>query len=380
MGITIMKFATSAVFLLSIAAANAQKEEEDRTLATLAEKWSISDPDYIQNGLDFMFDYPVSIWIDQGQAYYEVYDSECKEGGNLVTTGFTLSPMVDVPAGSVTDDATFDIAGKTAQVTVGVDTSSITSNTDVYTETNTDGAAGASIVFCVRFGLNTFGDTPIEVNFLESVITLSIDLSAGFSVDAINVTPKDQILNTATQTYTVEGYMCQDGTDTPVADAAAALSQGSLISVCIKPDADGITDGIKMRTIDSFEWTRDTTTQAAIESAVAAGNLLTSFDEIACAGGDYCQFSSILFAAFYATEGQVSVNGVASMQFGTRRLSEGSGLRALQEQEAAATSDFDLSVSLTAADDGPAALTAAGATVGTIFATFAGMFGAITLL
>merc|ERR1712119_109175 len=182
--------------------------------------------------------------------------------------------------------------------------------------------------------------------------------------------PKDQLINTAAQAYTVEGYMCNPGTDAPVLDAAAALNQGSLITVCIKPDADGINDGIKMRTVDSFEWTRDATTQAAIESGAAAGNLLTSFDETACAGGNYCQFSSILFAAFYATEGQVAGNGVASMQFGTRRLSEGSGLRALQEQEAAATSDFDLSVSLTAADDGPAALqTAAGASVGTMLCT-----------
>merc|ERR1712157_406629 len=109
-------------------------------------------------------------------------------------------------------------------------------------------------------------------------------------------------------------------------------------------DADGINDGIKMRTVDSFEWTRDATTQTAIEAGAAASNLLTSFDEFACQGGDYCQFSSILFAAFYATEGQVSGAGVASMQFGTgRRLSAddekaNGGLRnrALQ-QEAAAT-------------------------------------------
>merc|ERR1712216_1027199 len=183
-------------------------------------------------------------------------------------------------------------------------------------------------------------------------------------------------------TYTVEGYMCQQGSDTPVVDATTALSQGSLITVCIKPDADGIADGIKMRAVDSFGWTRDGTAQAAIESGVAAGNLLTSFDETACAGGDYCQFSSILFAAFYATEGQVAGNGVASMQFGTRRLSEkAGGLRALQEQEAAATSEFDLAVSLAAADDGPAMLqTAAGASVGTMLATILASAGVVAFI
>merc|ERR1712196_366838 len=175
--------------------------------------------------------------------------------------------------------------------------------------------------------------------------------------------------------------------DAPVADAAAALNQGSLITVCIKPDADGISDGIKMRTVDSFEWTRDATTQTAIESGVAAGNLLTSFDEASCEGGDYCQFSSILFAAFYATEGQVSGSGVASMQFGTtgRRLEEGNddGLRrrGLQQQEAAATSEFDLAVSLAAVDDGPAMLqTAAGASMGTLFAALLASVGAVVAL
>merc|ERR1711971_334385 len=263
---------------------------------------------------------------------------------------------------------------------ISVETSDITSNTDVYTETDTGGAVGASIVFCVRFGLNTLGDSPVEVNFLESVVTLNIDLSAGFSIDDINVTPKDQLINTAATTYTVEGYMCQQGSDTPVVDATA-LNQGSLITVCIKPDADGIADGIKMRAVDSFEWTRDAIAQVAIESGVAAGNLLTSFDESACTGGDYCQFSSILFAAFYATEGQVSGNGVASMQFGTRRLSEGSGLRALQEQEAAATSEFDLAVNLEADDVGPVAFQpAAGASIGTVFGIVIAFVGTIALL
>merc|ERR1712014_383226 len=224
----------------------------------------------------------------------------------------------------------------------------------------------------------------------ESVVTLNVDLSAGFAIDDINVTPKDQLINTAAQAYTVEGYMCNPGTDTPVADATTALNQGSLITVCIKPDADGISDGIKMRTVDSFEWTRDATTQTAIESGVAAGNLLTSFDETACAGGDYCQFSSILFAAFYATEGQVSGAGVASMQFVTgRRLSSGDdeksngGLRTSRalQQEAAATSEFDLAVSLAAVDDGPAMLqTAAGASTGTIFAVILASVGTIALL
>ena len=202
-----MKFSTSTTLLFIATTAVTTKktlaQEKDRALATLAEKWSIADPAFAYDGLDFTFDYPVSNFIDQGLAYYEVYDSGCKEGGNLVTTGFTLSPLVDVVAGSVTDDAAFAVDGKTAQVPIAVNVNDITSNTDVYTETNTAGSVGASIVFCVRFGLNTPGDSPIEVNFLESVVTLSVDLSSGFSIDDINVTPKDQLINTAVQAYII---------------------------------------------------------------------------------------------------------------------------------------------------------------------------------
>jgi hypothetical protein len=40
---------------------------------------------------------------------------------------------------------------------------------------------------------------------------------------------------------------------------------------------------------------------------------------VACEGAVVCKFSSILFAQFYITLGQVNGEGVASMQFGTRK-------------------------------------------------------------
>jgi hypothetical protein len=377
-----MKSSTSTIlFVVAVTVAFskktiAQEREDHRTLANLAEKWSIADPVVLYNGLEFTFDYDVSNYVDVGQAYYEVYDSAC---GNVVATGITSSPLVDVAAGSETDPALFDIDAKTARVPISIDADTIAANTAVYTEIETDGTFSATIVYCVRFGLNTLGDTPFEVNFYESVVTLTVDLSSGFTIDNINVTPKDLLTNTATQVYTVEGYMCQPETDTAVLEPS--LSQGSLVTVCIKPDQAGINDGIKMRTIDSFEWTRELITQAAVESGVAAGNLLTTFDAAACAAGDYCQFGSILFAAFYATTGTVGGAGVASMQFGTRRLAVG-GLRSLQQaEEAAATSKFDLSVEIEAADDGPGVYqTAAGASMGTMLGAVLGVMSVVALL
>jgi len=335
--------------------------DEQRNLAvSLAERWSILEPTFGVEGMDFTFEYPLSTFIDQNMAYYELYDANCQEGGTLVSTeSFTRSPLVDVAPGSFTDEANFSMDGKTARVEIAIDPTRITSDTDVYSETD-DGPATkrATITFCVRFGLRTLGDTPIEVNFLETVIELTINLSSGFSVDEFNVSPKDKVVSTATEAYNVNGYLCEPGTDILVADATAALAQGSLITVCVRPDAEAISDGIMMRTIDSFEWTRGLIRQQAIESSIASDNLLTNFDAQECEGEEYCQLSSILFAGFYSSEGEVSGSGVASMQFGTSRRRQRRGLgqetgdkqphrnRVLQ-----GASEFDLSFSIRAGDD-----------------------------
>ena len=368
-----------------------EAKDQDRALmASLAEKWSILEPAFNVAGLDFTFDYPVSNFVDQNQAYYELYDVNCKEGGNIVSTGFTSS-LVDVTAGSTpADDVNFAVDGKTARVNIAIDSGTITSEPDVYSEiTTVDGFTNANITFCVRFGLDTLGNPPIGVNFLETIVTLNIDLSSGFSVDAIAVEPKDQIISTAIGSYALEGYICEPGTDTEVPDTSIAFTQGSLITVCVKPDVDGVADGIKMRTIDSFLWARDGTSQVAIESAVVVGNLLTIFDDVACVGGDYCQFSSILFAAFYATEGEVSGTGVASMQFGTGRRRR--GLREGQEQEqtqtraleleAAAISEFDIEISIESTDDRPNMFSAGAITLGkTKCASVLGLLGVAAML
>ena len=376
-----MKFSTSTLLFAAIFGTVKAAQGQDRALVNLADRWSIADPAFTNTGLAFTFAYPVSNFIDQNQAYYEVYDSTgCKELGTLVAAGagLTTGDLLDVASGSVTTDAGFEIAGKTATVPISIDTTTIT-GAPIYTETDTAGAKGAVIEFCVRFGLKTTDGTA-EVNFLESIVTLTVDLSDGFDVADVSVAPKDQLLSTAAQAYTVQGYMCDFGTDT-LADTSTALTQGSLITVCVKPNQDGIDDGIKMRSIDSFIWTRGATSQAAIATNTAASNSLTTYDSADCIGLNYCQFSSILFAEFYATSGLVSGSGVSSMQFASSRrvLREGQP-RALQE--AAATSEFDMSVPIRATtNDGPGVLqTAAGATTTTAFVGVLALISAVTML
>merc|ERR1712232_299674 len=231
------------------------------------------------------------------------------------------------------------------------------------------------------------------VNFLENLITMTIDLSAGFTVDSFEVAPKDKIESTATQTYNVDAKLCVgSGVDSNAVKAdppaGTIYNQGSLITVCVHPDGDAASDGIVMNNIDSYTWKRqdpdvDGVTppeiyQNAIGSGTADGNGLTTFTD--CNGSDVCVFDSILFAQFYATQGAVSGDGIATLQFDTaRRLRANSNGRQLQQAESAA--DFGLNVDVSALDDGPGELaTAGGATLGmTALISFMGLVSALLL-
>ena len=258
------------------------------------------------------------------------------------------------------------------------------------------------MTMCARFSLG-YGSDPDyqEVNFIESVITIKYDLTAGFSVDAFAVEAKDKDAATAAKdSYTVIAYLCDAGTIStdPVPDGAgggltltgvpakitafkplnglpdpngSAFQQGSLVTVCVTPDALTVADGIVMGAITDFTWIRGDTEQVAVETNAetgafeAASNGLSALD---CSPQDvYCSFASILFADFYLAAGTVAGNGNANMEFKNtaRRLKGGVEGERRQLQEAAAASPFDVAVGVTELDDGPGALkTAGGASMG----------------
>jgi len=246
-----------------------------------------------------------------------------------------------------------------------------------------------------------------EVNFIESIIIINYDLSAGFTVDAFAVEPKDRVETSVVKAnvYELKAYLCQlfngeiemdnDGANNGygvsmpvdltadfVADStgsvngglggkgkqagAKAFNQGSLITVCVLPDTTAYSEGIRMNGLTSFDWTRPTpaNTQEAIAASAPSGNLLTSYIHNECTGGkDYCKFSSVLFADFYRSAGTASGTGTAVLQFEARRRLGEKEVRMLQEDETA--SEFGIEVELDVTDEGPGALkTAGGASFG----------------
>eukprot|EP00536_Pseudo-nitzschia_multiseries_P015401 jgi/Psemu1/42418/gm1.42418_g len=180
-----------------------------------------------------------------------------------------------------------------------------------------------TVQYCVYLSLSS-EDGSSEVNYLESVISVSYDLVVQTAIDS-SVGTKGPSVSKVSKAYTVEAYKCVPGTGNPLDEVTAdlAIGQGSLVTVCVKPTSVAISDGVEMLPIDSFQWIRAATVlqpsvvQWAIESSQPASNALTSYDDAACAGSSYCEVSSILFASFFETAGEVSGVGVATMRFST---------------------------------------------------------------
>ena len=370
--------------------------------STLEEKWQIGDdPTFAYNSLDFSLTFAITDFILAGQAQYSLYTAGCKEDGTALNSGEGLidNGLIDTTNGSRNTGTVALNQGATVQISV--DPAVIAGNSNLYSESDVVGDVSAQIQFCVRFGLFTDGgNTEVEVNFLETVITLDVDLSDGFDIASISVAPKDKLIRTAAQAYQVEGYICTE--EEIEGDLTSIRNQGAEIRVCVRPDEDARADGIYMRAIDSFTWKRDAPveiTQVAVENRVEATNTLTS---LYCAPGELvCHFVSILFASFYATPGAVAGSGIASMQFGgddtyigtdgyqydqggtklTAFTKNRRNLRQLQDEgEEAASSEFDLSFDVDQGDlTFSDSTSGASSTVGTLAMSMVAAAGALAM-
>ena len=327
-------------------------ETEPRKLASLAEKWAISDnPAFEYTSLAFDLDFTVSDFVLDEMATYQMFDRNCAEGGNTLSNSALISTMTpDNTPNGVGDN------NRTMNVHVNIDSNVIATDSNVYREEMVNNQVVGIIDFCLRFSLWTTTASPIEVNFREVIVTLTVDLTDGFSIGTLTVAPKDKIIRTANQVYEVEAYQCNF--------ANVALSewellqtrnQGSLVRVCVRPNEEARNDGIYMRSIDDFIFERDyggwigLNQQIAIKDGKEADNLLTV---LYCTSGDaVCAFDTILMAIFYRLPGSVQGSGVASMQFGSSQPSSGRRLRSVQARAAqedlvAAVAEFELDFEL----------------------------------
>jgi hypothetical protein len=384
----------TSIFLASMAAV-AHAESSNRGLATLAQKWNLTEPVFEYGSNSFTLDFTVTDYIAQGMTKYSLWKApDCQEGNQELdtSTAFKSKSSSDVVGSTDFADPTGsgdDPAGGKVFLNMTFDPETISSS-DIYTESEIDNQMIAVVRFCVRFGLwtPTTQTTPVEVNFLETLITLTVDLTDGFEIGSITVEPKNRLVRTANQAYEVIGYECDAAKNRLTElERTAPRNQGEVITVCVEPEQEAKDDGIFMRSVDDFFFSRPGTTalpagvrQEAIVDNAEAGNLLTTYTPADCAGTLVCTFSTILFAQFYTSLGEVNGAGVASMQFGTTtptRRELRAGAREAQA-DAAGAAEFDLQfeVNIAEVQEGSGASTSIGA----LCMSMAALFGAAALL
>ena len=338
--------------LFAAGATSAMADSSSRNLATLAEKWNITIPTFNYSSLDFNLGFGTSDFIGDGMAGYTIWDKDCQEGGVSVPSTVLAGTMAPI-----TTPAADGSGRRTVNVAVSVKPEQISSNSNIYKEQTTNGELSAVVTFCIRFALKTSGLSPIEVNFLETIVILNVKLTDGFKIDNISVAPREKLIRTANQVYKLTAFQCDASkAELSATQKQVTRNQGAIIRVCVRPDDVAEADGIKMREIKELTYSRTSpaASQEAVKNNVASTNGLSS---LYCNPGEaVCMVETILVADFYRFTGVVSGTGTGSMQFGnpagnpaTRRLR--SAERDLQIESEAGSAQFDLSVETVAGED-----------------------------
>jgi hypothetical protein len=160
----------------------------------------------------------VDNFIQDNFMKYTLYDGfDCKEGSNDITVNSNDIPNQSVwlqTLGLHVNDITSANGVKDTFLYLSIQSETI-SNSSIYSERTTGGTLYADVKFCVRFSLWTedpeVDSNAIEVNFLESLVTFTADLTDGFQIDEENgivVDSKDK--NKATENVGCEviAYEC----------------------------------------------------------------------------------------------------------------------------------------------------------------------------
>jgi hypothetical protein len=176
-----------------------------------------------------------------------------------------------------------------------------------------------------------FGDTPQAVTASGFELDVVVKAIAVVEQSSTASVPSACIFPFYLREARIEAYQCNaDNDQLDAVGLAATRNRGSLIRVCVKPDAEAVTAGMKMHNIDWFTFYRGTVSQEAIIGYnLEADNGLT---KLTCSNGaDVCVIEIIPFAAYFSTDGVVLGSGGGAMQCG-------------DTPQAAAASKFELDV------------------------------------
>jgi hypothetical protein len=290
-------------------------EVAPRDLQSLAQKWNIDNPIFNHDSISFDMDYLVSDFVLDTMADYSIWDFGCEEGGYPLSNDI-IDVVKSTQPGFVQNTA--GTGNRMIELDLKLVSDEIVKEPRIFKDFLINGKATATVEFCVRFKLTTPGGG-VEVNFLESLVILYVDLTDGFSIDNIIVSPKIIAEKTANQGYEVDAFFCDlEGNPLSEEEANAPRLPATELRICVVPTQKALDEGVFMRAIEFFYYFRidergNTIIQDAIVNRMAAANGLTA--GLNCDAGIYCEFSSLIKADFYQDEFGTDVPTAAPTKF-----------------------------------------------------------------
>jgi hypothetical protein len=191
-------------------------------------------------------------------------------------------------------------------------------NSDHYQDLN---GTAAIIGFCLRVDYNYVdGDGLTEsINFYETNVTITVDLTANFTLAAISAdrTSADSEAANADLAYPVEAYICLD--DNSEVESPAALSQGSFLQVCVK--IDGETENVLVEDILTFVVSQPDSTTTT-DSETITNTVPDPLTDKVCRESGICNVKTQLLSKFFTdiNPGNLRVDGIAILAFGKASL------------------------------------------------------------
>lgn len=173
------------------------------------------------------------------------------------------------------------------------------------------------LTFCTGIVLHTAPlSDPISGPFtqLDTTVFLEVNLEGGFA-EEFPVGPADRLDENAQESYTIEGFICDE--DNKLLESDRPMVQGEKVRICVKPTKRALADGILMRQVDSFTFYRflDDGTQVTQTALVDGASASLELTEITCPrGSTVCWFETLLKAEFFFKTGVISGYGEAWLQ------------------------------------------------------------------
>ena len=293
-----------------------------RELQNLLElRWNISKPDFSYIDHEFILEWRVSDYVQDRFATFTVYDGwDCKAGNNDITDTITDYNNNDVyfqNLGLQPDPNTPPASGENAglgsrdmALFLAIEPIAAESPIFYYTESEDGAQLRGRMDFCVRFSL--YNEDPaledsVEVNFQETLIAFYADLTDGFNITDVTVTPSDEIEKDAYVACEIIAYEC-DRQNQRLENPGYLRDQGNEVRVCVelaeaskleKLYLDRIIWFYFHRTYDEGDVVRQ---NAIIPDSLPALSGLTDYD---CLRGiEVCGFDTILRAEFFRYGGK----------------------------------------------------------------------------